>query len=767
MTVSPPQAQAHDIGSFLRIFFGPDNSIALQHFEPGGQWAEKRFLLSRLDAGPLPTLLPRRKPTSPDCLELYALAFSRPDFHVLREELMAFMGPTYTDFTGRPSVPRAGDPIDAAVHDITDGKWFLLRLQAERVSKIAGPDRRRWPTNLLLSQWQHSSERRRLDPRGLPWILRDFRLALQAKDGAQADACLSDLRRGNLLDAVNLLFLEIEMLDALDRHEELLKHDALNDLLNLDKPPAVVACLLRAIYAAHLAVFEEREDVAGALARFSTSILPVYGGLLSRSVRTHKPEALLLLAISAVAKGATVDEFDALLPSGSIPPERMPFLDRLRALVATPGPIKANLSDTDQPSQSEMQGSDASLLLSQGDYEGAFLVATDLPPSLDRAWILCQCADALLDLSVDRDAWNALQALLEDDRIVLEQRPAVRHLLGRVGKAHAPPESWTDWFTRLDEGVDQGQYLSLAKRGQDEWPTDPVLANADNTAALRSLILQGPTSACEPLFYAAIPLVIGWARRHPGFPSSIDSGLLLALASAIAMSTQGRQSDLEVVHDLLDGALVNSAAESDYPTAIDIAADTIGAFGAADRLDWTLDLVDTVARRTAPRFGKQGVIRILDEATRRIVAASRYATPTHWQLLEALHKEWSHLEAFEQLKFLRVSESAAGSQDPLATLGHSTIAIYSLDQAQAARAKQLIEQRARDCKVSLLHDLANSIRLTQYARTSDLLVMVTRCATHAATGAIQSARRDKPLLLPHGRGAASILRCIEEHLLAE
>jgi hypothetical protein len=67
--------------------------------------------------------------------------------------------------------------------------------------------------------------------------------------------------------------------------------------------------------------------------------------------------------------------------------------------------------------------------------------------------------------------------------------------------------------------------------------------------------------------------------------------------------------------------------------------------------------------------------------------------------------------------------------------------------------------------VSLCHDLDASKRLKQLAKQTDVFVMVTASAKHAATSAIEDNRpAGMPLLRPAGKGSASMLRVMREHL---
>ena len=92
--------------------------------------------------------------------------------------------------------------------------------------------------------------------------------------------------------------------------------------------------------------------------------------------------------------------------------------------------------------------------------------------------------------------------------------------------------------------------------------------------------------------------------------------------------------------------------------------------------------------------------------------------------------------------------------------------IYTLDETQAKHTEAILRTRSPKARVALLHDKVNTPRLSELARNSDYFLVITRCATHAATVAIENARAGKAVIRPAGRGAACILGSLERFIVS-
>jgi hypothetical protein len=101
--------------------------------------------------------------------------------------------------------------------------------------------------------------------------------------------------------------------------------------------------------------------------------------------------------------------------------------------------------------------------------------------------------------------------------------------------------------------------------------------------------------------------------------------------------------------------------------------------------------------------------------------------------------------------------------DPFAILAGKSVGIYCLEQARAIRMSTALTAVCA-CSVTLNYHFAGSEALENLARSSDLMVVITSAAKHAATECIRVNRGDKPIVYIHSTGISTFLRSIESFL---
>lgn len=161
-----------DVRRFLEQFFSTGNQLDLGKIERGeGSHAKIRPWVERLtQAEPQATVLPR---WHEERVDWYGIAQSQRQLRSLSEELMAFVGPSYSTFRGQRAQLNLQDPVELAVYEFTGGAVVKLSGQATTI----------WEA---LERMRRVSERRvkRIAdiPRPTGRVLRDFYMALQAGD---------------------------------------------------------------------------------------------------------------------------------------------------------------------------------------------------------------------------------------------------------------------------------------------------------------------------------------------------------------------------------------------------------------------------------------------------------------------------------------------------------------------------------------------------------------------------------------------------------
>ena len=211
-------------------------------------------------------------------VDWYGLAFDDRQLRALGEDLTAFVGPTYTTFRGQLARLAVTDAVEAAVQRLTGGRAFKFRGDpaADKPAEVVWGVLQR-----MLSVWRRRVSSARGPVRPVGRTLRDFFMAVEAGNRAAAEEHLDRLATQHPFDAVNLLFLRVQLWAALGCREELLRLSALPELLRLRLPVAVTQALIEAVYASELRRFEEQGDPAGAVQHFRTEVAPRYGTLFT------------------------------------------------------------------------------------------------------------------------------------------------------------------------------------------------------------------------------------------------------------------------------------------------------------------------------------------------------------------------------------------------------------------------------------------------------------------------------------------------------
>jgi hypothetical protein len=388
--------------AFLRRFFGRGNLISwsrIAETSPEHELATylAPWLADLADNPHAPVVLPRRD--AGDRTIWYALGHSVRDAEMLREQLLAFVGPTYSDFNGQRAELDPSDGVEAALLAFTGGHAFRFHVPSTH---------RDAARSLLLAmrellRQKPSRELRTSRPTGR--ILRELALALATRNTAEATARIDELRDGGRLDARNLLFLDIRRLAIAECWEEILALPQLPDLAHLRCPVPVSEAILCAIYAVEFAAFEMKGDVDGALAHFRISVVGRWSSFFRVLSTVQAPSALkLFMMLSVVAAPPRPELRDTILASPSLLGAERVYCELLAQRVAVP-------AGTPEDSFSE-----AVARFEAGDYDSAFPLLIAAPPSEHALRLMLYCAVELQRLDATRAVHQAVSVAPENIR---------------------------------------------------------------------------------------------------------------------------------------------------------------------------------------------------------------------------------------------------------------------------------------------------------------------------------------------------------------
>jgi hypothetical protein len=750
---------------FPERFFGPGNTL---------RW--KDIQERRLKAAILEELAPwlddLRTEADPLCLpcvreggrvEWYALSATDRGARALREQLIAFVGPSYAGPWADWSRLEATDPVEEAVMRAAPGRAYRLR-----VPRLELKDKVREKLRYMRALHKERPSRLAFIPRPTGRILGDFEHALRCRDGAAAAAHIDELRRLGRLSAQNQLFLEVLRAECLLDWEYIVEPRRFELLLTLSRPRRVTQALIRAYYARNLRSFEETSDAAGAV-RYFGKTWEACGSLF----RTHQgmaaPEVshcfMMVAAVAQPPRPGLRDELLAALPASA--PERF-YLDALAALVPSPrdaGPTPG-LGAARQAFEA-------------GDVDRAFQEALASPMSLEQLALVLRCARELDTLDAARKAIAAVESTSAHARETLLGRAPLRahydSLYELATKPRVPrevvptpavviPADPGGWLELLREERLWPGALEVVERGVREWRRSEWVGNPARVAATAKALGAVRPPWGEETLRMGLPHLLSFFLPPEGRPERVLKPVLEQLATIIELDEQARVEQLHALSEVTEALLGIGLSSDEYRSVLGSLRETWERVGAGSLGDWALDTLDMLV--VQPAADKEERTQFFHKVTAYLRQHLRRTSREQLLLLQGLAKELS-LDVPEDLgRKLRVGsgEDAEAGRGLAKLLAGRRIALYSLKEAVLGRVEQVIMQLAPTARVACFQDkVGGSSALKQQAETADIFVIATAAAKHAATGFIAAHRPPgATTLYAAGQGSASMLRALSE-----
>ena len=741
---------------FLDRFFSPPNNIRLadpQSSSVSKQQAALQPWINLLrQPEPVATVLPFQRDNRE--IVLYGVAGSEREFRRLRELLMAFIGPSYSDYSGEPAALDADDPIESAVADFTGGKALRFSTTPELKRDV-------WESLELM---RHVLDRKpKIDkaecvPRNR--LLRDFFMALSNYSRATAQETLERLRAGGMLDAKNQLFLTVQLLETFEDWSQLLKLRELSDLLRMRRPLSVTHALIRAVYQQELSTLEQENDFEGAQQHFGESVIAEYASLFA----THggllrSRDAVKAFALFAVFQAEPSESLRLSLREAA---ESLGDSDAFLEYLVSRLPKAEPLTTPADPLEYARQ------TLLAGNVDGAFAAARDAPHSPERARLLLQTALELQSLEARAQAADAVSELADDEREALVASQLFRLVLGAPEEAAvgSVPTDWISWLDSLNSKGEWPKALETARDGSYEWAVTPILSDLESADRLEQLLLGTRDSEAEQTLQWALPHFLDWLQRDEKWPRPEARKVYRTALELLAFGTEGNANDLAVYHELLAGLLQIGMPEQDYDDLVQLSFDLWTKISSPQHVDWLLDVLDEFV--FSPCANPEARLRLASQTVTDIQRFWRRSSVVQLLLLKQLCEEGDYADlksAAEEILGRRQKEEEVEASP---TFAEQVVGIYTLSVSAGERARSLLAQQFPGLDVRLNSDHRCTDPLRDLARNADLLVVVARSAKHAATDCIGKHRRsDQRVLFPTGKGSSSIMSAVTSYMLEE
>ena len=650
-------------------------------------------------------------------MQIDVAAPTMSDWRRLKPVLLAFAGPTLTGFDGVPEPFAMTDPVGARLHRAEPAVTAIMRLPADDRARLAALRAVLRARDTLA----RAPELQRSAPVPTSWLLARFQDYLNVGRRDAAAAILERLRSELRLDALNVKFLEVQLLAAFDDWSAIVALPEFPSLCVARRTPAITAILLEALYRTKIAGPFDAGNVADTHAAY---VQDVRGFV--QSMRVAAPPIALrtggwrLLGLEILADPGRDDLRDAIV-------DRNPDL----------GWIAGHL-----PAQASASPPEVEVVAPIDAARGALIQAE----AIDSVDLLADAMAAMARLSLDE------LALLRE---TMPFRPIVQATddLANI----APPTSWVAW---LDRAADPAftDALEIARRGQHEWTigtstADPVAVHA-LVAALE--MVQGDPLAVERATQA-LPYLVAWLQHDEDFPRAALSPIYGGLLTLFALGSARGATIYESSQVLVEALLAVGPDQKTYHELIADIDEIAGKGFGLDMIYWVLELVESFMRAAAPDASARETF--LHRVLARIVPIYGRLTRLQRMAVNLLSSElgWSVPEA-------PTNDVAPPDDDLAKRLAGLRIAIYSLSESSSRQAKAALEEISPAVTVETNSDHGGTARLRALAENSELFVMTWLSAKHAATDFIRAHRGNRPLVYAQGKGVSSILRAIEGHL---
>jgi hypothetical protein len=431
-------------------------------------------------------------------------------------------------------------------------------------------------------------------------------------------------------------------------------------------------------------------------------------------------------------------------------------LPELRSVVAAcpPGPVREAILDAmystaiaEPLSRSAVADARDALAVRGGELVPALADGPLTGFGVEALTVLAVAASSMDDKNLiarlrQEEAWAAVTKLVPD--LVEAGAENVAPDFNPNSATPVPPMSWLELVVAVAAGDDIRKIIA-----EESWKAWPAAADADDKIA--KVLSQLDNDGAERAWSIVGSFVDSDRYQRPASLTAREF-----LANALTHSRFG-PGDLAGIVALTEIALRSGLASDSYRSLLDDLNAETNRWVSVDRASIVLDLADLLARAPCP--DPEARVRLTGALLRPLNAQQ---TRLEVDQLELARKLGSELG----LELFWGSSNADSETDNLVDVPACNVLLYSLDEHVLDRTRNTLQELAPRVTITCSNDYVGSRQLKQWARRADVIVMATRCATHAATGFIRAnAQRGTVVLEADGSGSASLLRAATASLL--
>ena len=686
----------------------------------------------------------------------YAFATDASVARKLRDELAAFIGPSWTTWTGPGTSLDPKLPVESVLSAIARGPVI-------RLDPLPGADGQvEHALRLLSSTLASRPDLVENVPRPRYRMLSDLELAFATANSTRARELLDEIAATGSLGAVNLLFLEIRALEASADYAAVLANPDLPDLLRRRRPRSVTFAIARSVQATTLGHHEQRwleGDPAAAKAAIDefSELSADFQQLFSDQLLRDQHQLRSALVAHHLLRNE-IRAAEALLEDLTPEERAWPQALILAAIESSGVPAQTEADtkpiDTSRSIRSAFESGAYQDVLEQA--VGVRLELRELGYVVRAAYNLdtLEAADEALAILADASASIIQEA--RSDRSFAETERRIRDLRMPNEEATDAVHSWREWFVTVAVSPPSSDALAVAERGKYEWSADEI-REANSIEALASAILRCGSSdipTSHSIAIAGLAHLADWIDElGVAAPVEIIDAALDLLLYGGASSVDRDNLSIRFFE-----ALVTSERGTEFDKRLDDFGDLWNDVAAPRRLDWPIALLD-IAVDFAGRAN--AVRKFLGVILASIALWPDRLDRSQATTLRSICQDLGEDAACEGV--LGEVRSEPDDIDPLEKFAGKTIGVYTLTPGVRHRVVEALRVRCPSIDVEVNSDLVSTSALRALAKRADVMIVALQSAKHAATDAIVAVRGRDNIVAAKGRGSVGIIRTLEEH----
>lgn len=698
--------------------------------------------------GRSPIVLPVFGPDGP--CQWYGMASDEAGANALAQELTAFVGPSFSDFRGHPLGPDQDDGIEKALRE-RFGR-FVFRLEpvnAAASSRIADA------LQLYLGLLRRRPAIPDRTQRPFGRVRAEFDLALLAGNEADARRLRDELVSSGRMDAEQQKYLDIRMLAGLGRQYQL-AHDypLIRSLLGLSLPAQTIADLIGALYATYIAEIENSGDDDAILNNFRREISDNFGPLFLERKGVRHPSVLKAFLLYELVQAEPNQERCQAIVSAYPESDGRTLVERWAGRLASNAPSRTDLFESARQS------------LADEDYELALQLSFDAFPDFWTYGAMLRCAVELENAEVTVRVLAALDEAPETERLKWTKRDLARlqqlrsetsgtpqELVEPTIRAIRPEADWLSWVRYVETGSHDRSPLQVLEEALPRWSVEAYASDPAGCSELAEKI-GNACGAAEQTFRDAFAPLVEFFVDRPVRPVRGFVPLYAMLIRIVAWNGVVSANELELASAVVQAMVSLAPSRGDYAEAVDAYAEIVAANSAPGNVDWALNAAEMLALNASP--DSESRLRFFMVVVEMARVCAHRLRPVQYEILSLLAKDYG---CFGLLEAFTTRGSAAQELTPRADFA-GLIGIYTLTEPAGQRARQFLRKLLPQARVEVNADHVATDKLKSLAANADIFVFAWKSSKHQAYFAAKDARGSRQILLPLGKGSASILDCV-------